>query len=126
MLMPGPPVGVPLDGMVLSLDASALSLADGASVATWLDGCGTGANASSTGSAQPTFVSSGVGGVPSVRFDGVDDFLSLGSGFEDFTAGVSMYVVAAPSSMGAGSKLVSLGGGAGQRNVVMGRAGSTF
>ena len=125
MTVPGPPVGVPLDGLVLSLDASALSLSDGASVSTWLDGSGVGVNASSSGSERPTFVSSGIGGVPSVRFDGVDDFLRLGSGFEDFSDGVSMFVVASPSAVRSGSKLLLLGNGAGQQNISLGRSGSS-
>ena len=68
----------------------------------------------SSGSARPTFVASGVGGVPSVRFDGVNDFLSLGAGFEDFTAGMTMYVVAQPSALQPSFKMVTLGNGAGK------------
>jgi hypothetical protein len=120
----GPPAGIPIDGLVLALDASTVPGGDGALVSSWPDGSG-GAGASGSGSARPTLVSSGIGGVPSVRFDGVDDFLSLGSGFEDFRGGVSMFVVASPSVLQSASKLVALGNGAGQQNVVLGRAGST-
>ncbi len=121
---PPPPTGIPLDGLTLALDASNLQLADGAAVPQWLNSTGT-QSATASGSARPTFVSSGIGGVPSVRFDGVDDHLSLGSGFEDFTAGLSMYVVASPSALQPGFKMVTLGNGAGQQNIGLGRANTT-
>ena len=63
--------------------------------------------------------------MPSVRFDGVDDGLSLSAGFEDLRAGVSMFVVARAAGLQSGFKLVALGNGAGQQNVVLGRAGNT-
>jgi fibronectin type 3 domain-containing protein len=121
---PPPPVGIPLDGLVLSLDASVLQVADGAAVSVWRSNAGD-ADAVSSGGQAPVFVSSGIGGVPSVRFDGVDDYLSLGAGFDDFTAGMSMFVVAQPSVLQPGSKLVALGNGAGQQNIGFGRAGSS-
>jgi hypothetical protein len=120
-----PPAGViPTNGLVLGLDASTLTstLADGAGVSTW---SGTGATATGSGSARPTLVTDGIGGVASVRFNGVDDYLSLGSGFEDFTGGVSMFVVARPSELQSGFKLVAIGNGAGQHNIVLGRAGDS-
>jgi hypothetical protein len=119
-----PPVGVPLDGLVLALDASVLGLGDGAPVSSWLDASGSGSHAVASGVSRPTYVASGIGGVPSVRFDGVDDSLDVAAGFEDFTGGVTMYVVASPSVLQSGFKLVTLGNGAGAENVVLGRAGS--
>ena len=77
------------------------------------------------GGACPTLVTNGIGGQPSVRFDGVDDHFSLNAGFEDFTAGSTMYVVSRSSALQSGFKLVALGNGAGQQNMVLGRAGNS-
>ncbi len=123
--------GIPSDGLVMALLGSELdvNLDDSDAVTAWRSVARNGGVptpvAVGSGDRAPTFVSSGVGGAPSVRFDGVDDFLSLGSGFEDFTAGVSMFVVASPSEVRSGSKLLLLGNGAGQANIALGRSGST-
>lgn len=60
-------------------DASALSLSDGQSVSTWGDETGNGYDL--TAGAAPTYRTSIINGNPVVRFDGVDDYLSV-----DFTA----------------------------------------
>jgi len=120
---PAPPAGIPSNGLVLALDASTVPGGDGATVSTWTSTTSTPMVASGSGSARPTLVSSGIGGVPSVRFDGVDDFLSLGSGFEDFQSGISMFVVANPSVLQPAFKMLALGNGAGQQNVGLGRDG---
>jgi hypothetical protein len=118
---------VPSDGLVLALLASELDdhLADGAPVAEWVSAGTSPISATGVEHRAPTLVASGIGGVPSVRFDGVDDFLSVGAGFGDFTAGVSMYVVAQPSALQPGFKMVTLGNGPGLDNIGFGRAGST-
>jgi hypothetical protein len=58
-----------------------------------------------------------------LRFDGQNDYLNLPVGFEDFSAGMTLFVVARPSTLQPGSKLVLLGNGAGQANVALGRNG---
>ncbi len=59
------------DGMVLWLDASALALLDGSSVAEWDDLSGNYNHAGQTDEArQPTYVVSGLDGMPVVQFDG--------------------------------------------------------
>jgi len=119
-----PATGVPTNGLVLGLDATdlAASLANGDPVSLWT-GVGTPATGSAT--ARPTFVTSGIGGQPSVRFDGVNDALVLGAGFEDFTSGFTTFVVANSTELQRGFKIVALGNGAGSNNVVLGRAGDT-
>lgn len=59
------------------LDAHALSLSDGASVALWDDISGN-SNHYDQGSStlQPTFQESGINGLPSISFDGVNDVLA--------------------------------------------------
>ena len=118
------PEGVPLDGLVLSLDAGLLSGSDGAPVSVWEDNSGAGPDATASGSSRPTLVASGIGGRPAVRFDGVDDFLSLGTGFEDFTEGLSVFVVARPTALQSGMKMLLLGNGP-AGSIGFGRAGST-
>jgi hypothetical protein len=61
-----------LDGnLKLWLDASQLGLADGALVGTWADASGAGNNATqASADKHPSFVTSGIGGLPTVRFAG--------------------------------------------------------
>ena len=122
---PEPPAGVPLDGLVMSLDASTLGLADGASVSSWSDNSGGGPSASAAGGSRPVFVASAIGGRPAVRLDGVDDQLRLGAGFADLRAGVSVFMVARPSSLQSGTKMMVLGDGSSGGMLGLGRAGSS-
>jgi hypothetical protein len=46
-------------------------------------------------------------------------------GFEDFSAGMTLFVVARPSALQTGSKLMLLGNGAGQANLALGRDGGS-
>jgi hypothetical protein len=48
----------------------------------------------------------------------------LPTGFEDFTAGVSLFVVMRPTVLQQGFKILALGNGANQDMLVLGRAGS--
>ena len=115
---------VPSAGLQMHLDASSLvgAVVDGAPVSSW---SGVGVSASQAGSARPVFVAAGIGGKPSVRFDGVDDSLNLGSGFSDFTSGLSVFVVSRSSVLTSGYKMLLLGNGAGSANVSLGRNGTS-
>jgi fibronectin type 3 domain-containing protein len=118
---------LPSSGLVLSLSASELAhvLTNGQPVSQWVNAIGPVAAGIASGSSKPTFVTSALNGKPVVRFDGVDDFLALTQGFQDFTAGASIFVVAKPTTLQSGFKLVLLGNGADQQNVGFGRAGET-
>lgn len=62
------------------LDAHSLGFPDGASVASWADLSGNGADFTQGASLrQPTFNTSGISGVSSLTFDGVNDVLASGS-----------------------------------------------
>ena len=67
----------------LWLDASKITgLSDGANVTSWADASGNGLTAVSSGMAaeEPIFVTNSVNtSLPSISFDGVDDFLNLGT-----------------------------------------------
>jgi hypothetical protein len=118
---------LPLQGLVLSLSASELarSLPNGAAVLSWPNAIGPQVAAIATGSKSPTLIHSAINGQAALRFDGVDDHLTLPSGFQDFTAGMSLYVVMRPSALTYAFKIVALGNGAGQQNIALGRAGGT-
>lgn len=122
----GGEIELPTDGLILALsgETAALQFQDGQPVTAWTDGSGSG-NSAVSGTGAPTLVANGLNGQPVLRFDGVDDFFTLPSGFEDFTGGISLYVVAKTSALQPGFKLVALGNGANQQNIVLGRAGST-
>lgn len=68
-------------GLKLWLKADAITgLADGASVATWADSSGNGNDATqSTAGSQPLYKTGSVNGLPVVRFDGADDWMSTPS-----------------------------------------------
>jgi hypothetical protein len=62
------------------LDAHSLGLADGAPVSSWTDLSGNGANFNQGVVAkQPTYDVAGIGGIPSVSFDGIDDAVFIGA-----------------------------------------------
>ncbi len=122
-----PFAGLPSDGLVLGLSARdlAVDLADGDAVPEWRNVTGGPAVDASAPGFAPTFVADGINGEPAVRFDGVDDYLDIEAGFDDFTAGGSIFVVARPAALQSGFKFLSLGNGAGAQNIVLGRAGNT-
>ena len=70
-------------------DATELPLSDGNSVTTWTDETGNGFDL--TAGAAPTYVASGINGNPSVRFDGVDDFLDVA--FSTITQPFTVFIV---------------------------------
>jgi hypothetical protein len=123
---PGLDPSVPTNGLIVSLDAAqaATQYANGAPVTTWTNGAGT-AQATATGDARPTLATNAINGQAAIRFDGTDDHFALGSGFDNFTNGVTTFVVAKPTTLQSGFKLVALGNGPGQQGIVLGRAGNS-
>jgi hypothetical protein len=118
---------LPAVGLALALDAqvAATQYANGAAVTLWQDSSTFARNATASGSAAPTLVTNALGGKAALRFDGADDFLSLPTGFQDFTAGMSLYMVMRPTVLQTGFKAFALGNGGGTHNIVLGRAGSS-
>lgn len=67
-----------IPGLGLWLDASAITgLGDGDAISTWNDLSGAGRNATGSGAARPVYKTNIVNSKPVVRFDGVDDVMSL-------------------------------------------------
>ena len=96
----------------------------GAPVTYWQDTSSHNNSATIGSGGAPTLAGNAIGGKPAVRFDGADDFLRLPNGFQDFTAGMSVYIVLKPTVLQYGFKLLSLGNGANLQNIGLGRAGS--
>ena len=117
---------LPATGLALALDAqvAATQYSNGAAVTLWQDSSSFARNATASGSAAPTLVTNAIGGKAALRFDGADDFLSLPTGFQDFTAGMTLYMVMRPTVLQTGFKAFALGNGGGVHNIVLGRAGS--
>ena len=124
-LVLAPPAELPVGGLVLLLDAgnAALETIDGGEITTWRDASGQNHDAVTVSGQAPALVTGTLGGDAVLRFDGLDDYLSLPPGFADFTNGLTLFVVARPTAAQTGSKLVLLGNGAGQANVGFGRDG---
>jgi fibronectin type 3 domain-containing protein len=122
-----PPEEIPADGLVLVLDAgnAALNVTNGSEVTTWRDASGQGYDGFSVSGQAPTLITGAIGGKTALRFDGQNDYVGLPGGFQNFSAGMTLFVVARPTALQAGSKLVLLGNGAGQANVGFGRNGGS-
>jgi len=85
-------------------------------VSGWTDASGNSNDAAQSNAVnQPLYISSGINGLPTLRFDGVNDFLTVPDNDNlDNTAGVSVFVVAQPDNQdatprGIVSKRVSAG-----------------
>ncbi len=106
-----------IPNMRLWLDATRINQANNTAVATWADQSGNGYDATqSTTAARPTFIASGLNGLPVVRFDGTDDRLALGSsalGMLRNVAGATVFVVVKYSNTAGANRtsfFISLGG----------------
>ncbi|MDF3066786.1 MAG: hypothetical protein K0R38_2387 [Polyangiaceae bacterium] len=91
---------IPQDGLALWLMADhGIGEVEGGAVAVWSDFSVNESDAKqSLGSLQPKLVPNARGSLPLLEFDGVDDRLSLPSGFADFSAGLSVFIIASQSS----------------------------
>jgi hypothetical protein len=108
-MRPSPPVS---DGLALWLRADLDVIHVDNVVSDWLDQSGAGSDARQlNAAASPSFLDEFRNGRPALAFDGVDDYLQLGAGFEDFDAGVSMFMVAEAFSSEVCSGLLELSNG---------------
>lgn len=79
---------------VVWLDAHALGFTDGSPIAIWGDNSGNNNNFQQTTSSQrPLYNSSGIGAIPSLTFDGVNDIMESGSISALESANVTYFVV---------------------------------
>lgn len=74
-----------IPNLQLWLPADRINQADSTSVATWSDQSGNGYDATQGNSAaRPTYIASGLNGLPVVRFDGTDDVLTISNSATTF------------------------------------------
>ena len=89
------PGSVPANGLALWLRADAGTVLNGSAVTQWTDQSSNNRNATQTsGANQPLLVSSAVNGLPAVRFDGVNDYLTFNLPVNGL-GGMSIFLVAA-------------------------------
>jgi hypothetical protein len=90
---------VPTSGLTCWYKADNGAILSSGSVTSWIDVSGSGSTASqTTSSAQPTFNSSAINGLPAVIFNGSSDYLNMPAGFSNFASGVSIFVVVNPTA----------------------------
>jgi hypothetical protein len=107
-MRPSPPVS---DGLALWLRADLGVIRPDNVVTEWLDQSGAGSDARQVNAdASPSVVDEFRNGRPALAFDG-DDYLQLGSGFDDFDAGVSVFMVAEALTSEVCSALLELSNG---------------
>lgn len=124
--------GVPSPGGVTGasvwLKADAGVSKDGSDlVSLWDDQTSNHADATqSTSTAKPLFVAAQLNGLPILRFDGNSDFLNLPNGFADFTAGLTAFIVAKPTSNASGARFFEFStSSSGNNRIIIARNSST-
>lgn len=74
-----------------------------------------------TAGSQPTLELAAINGEPVIRFDGTDDFLQMPSGFSDFSAGITAFVVAKTQDANSYARFFDLGSGQASNNIFLAR-----
>lgn len=116
---------VPASGLRLWLRADGGVSLSGTAVSQWNDQSGNNLHAAQgAGASQPAYLTNVTNGRPAIRFDGSDDALALPSGFNDFRAGVTAFVVARPAKVVPWARFIDLGNGTQQNNIVFGQKDS--
>ncbi len=89
---------IPTNGLSLWLRADVGVMAANGGVQTWQDQSGQQMDAvASAANVAPKLGKDALSGLPTLEFDGQQDYLSLPEGFADFTQGLSVFIVAKPS-----------------------------
>ncbi len=95
-----------ITGLKLWLKADSLVLNDGDSVSTWTDSSGSGTNVTGVTTTRPLYKTGIINGLPSVLFDGTDDFLNSASGLAALNSN-SQFIVIQPTLDTASQKTYS-------------------
>lgn len=77
-------------------------------VNTWVDLSGNNNSATGSSSTRPTLESDALNGLPALNFNS-SQYLSLPSGFANFTNGASLFIVTSPTQLTANSTVFDLG-----------------
>jgi probable HAF family extracellular repeat protein len=83
------------------LKADTLVLTNGAAVTTWTDSSGNGNNGTGSGANAPTFLTNQIGGLPVIKFDGTNDYLTL-PGFLSSATAAEAFIVLKPDGSSSG------------------------
>lgn len=76
------------------LDAHSLGLAGGTPISSWTDLSGNGANFNQgTATRQPVYNETGIAGIPSITFDGINDAMTLGASPSLETPNLTYFIV---------------------------------
>jgi hypothetical protein len=103
---------VPTEGLLLWLRADRGVTVEEGRVSEWADQSAQHANAfQKTLELRPRLSSGGGFGRPTLEFDGTDDFLSLPSGFVDFSAGATLFGVFEASAQSSCAAAIELSNG---------------
>ncbi len=88
-------------------------------VNSWADLSNNASNASASAMLRPLFKDIAINTFPAVKFDGVQQDLSLTSstGFADFTNGASVFIVAKPTAITGGTMLLDLADSSSHNNI---------
>jgi hypothetical protein len=101
---------VPSSGLKSWYKADNGAIVSSGSVTTWKDVSGSGSDASqSTSTAQPTYNSSAINGLPAVVFNGTSDYLNMPAGFSNFASGLSIFLVTKPTTWAYGQRVFAFG-----------------
>jgi hypothetical protein len=104
---------IPTSNFLLWLRSDFGPVASSGNISTWGDISLSMNSVSATSPNQPTIQSTSVNGLPSATFTpgSGGQYLAVPSAVSNFSSGLSMFVVARPSSLTSGAQLVSLGSG---------------
>ena len=103
---------IPTNGLVLWLRADRGVTEEAGQVAAWTDQSGNDSHATQTATnVRPKLLSAGIGGRPSILFDGIDDFLKLPPAFADFSLGISVFATIQYAAASACTAVVELSNG---------------
>jgi hypothetical protein len=112
--------------LLLWLRGDAGVVSSSGNVSQWTDQSQNGNNASqTTGSNQPTVVTNALNGLGTISFNGTNQWLSLASGFANFTQGASIFVVTKPTSITTGVRFLDFGNGQTNNNISFREQAST-
>jgi len=101
--------GPPTTDLILHLEADALTLANNDPVSTWT--ATVGPNLTQTSTNRPLYITSGIGGLPTVRFDGSNDYMIIPSGWSTWTAGFTWFFVLMTTTVSGTKKILMFGNG---------------
>jgi len=90
------PIAIPVDGLNLWLKADVFELlSNGDAVGSWTDSSGNNNHAEQTiGDRQPKYITDALNGLPSIRFDGIDDYYIINNTvFNGINTGATIFLV---------------------------------